>query len=67
MQVAAPEPLEAVELVTPAGVVVVTPGDGQRSIGFESRTPELAPGSWLYLRVRQRDGGAAWSSPFFFD
>ena len=25
----------------------------------------LAPGDWLYLRVVQVDGGAAFSSPFF--
>jgi len=67
VRVAAPGPLEAIELVTPAGVVASTPGDGQRSLGFEANAPELAPGSWLYVRVRQRDGGAAWSSPFFFD
>jgi hypothetical protein len=67
VRVASPEPLEAVELVTAAGVVAATPGDGQRSLGFESRAPEVAPGSWLYVRVRQRDGGAAWSSPFFFE
>jgi hypothetical protein len=67
VRVASPEPLEAVELVTAAGVVAATPADGQRSLGFESRAPEVAPGSWLYVRVRQRDGGAAWSSPFFFE
>jgi len=67
VRVASPEPLEAVELVTAAGVVAATPGDGQRSLGFESRAPEVPPGSWLYVRVRQRDGGAAWSSPFFFE
>jgi hypothetical protein len=67
VRVAAPGPLEAVELVTPAGVVASTPADGQRSLGFEATAPELAPGSWLYLRVRQSDGGAAWSSPFFFE
>ena len=27
----------------------------------------LEPGDYLYLRARQTDGGAAWSSPFFFD
>jgi hypothetical protein len=66
VRVAAPGPLEAVELVTSAGVVASTPGEGQRSLGFETTAPELAPGSWLYVRVLQRDGGAAWSSPFFF-
>jgi hypothetical protein len=67
VHVAAPGPLEAVEWITAAGIVGATPGEGQRSLAFESSAPELAAGSWLYVRVRQRDGGAAWSSPFFFE
>jgi Protein of unknown function (DUF3604) len=67
VRVAAPGPIEAIELITPAGVVAATPGEGKRSLAFESSSPELAVGSWLYLRVRQQDGGAAWSSPFFFE
>ena len=27
---------------------------------------DLRPGEYLYVRVEQTDGGAAWSSPFFF-
>jgi hypothetical protein len=67
VRVAAPAPLDAVELVTAEGVVAATPGEGRRSLAFQAESPALAPGSWLYLRVRQRDGGAAWSSPFFFE
>ena len=67
VRVAAPGALEAVELVTGAGVVGRTPGESRRSLGFESTLPEVAAGSWLYVRVRQSDGGAAWSSPFFFE
>jgi hypothetical protein len=67
VRVAAPAPLDAVELVTAEGVVAATPGEGKRSLAFEAESPALAPGSWLYLRVRQSDGGAAWSSPFFFE
>jgi hypothetical protein len=67
VRVAAPGEIAAVELVTGAGVVGRTPGEGRRSFGFETALPELAAGSWLYVRVRQSDGGAAWSSPFFFE
>ena len=27
----------------------------------------LERGDYLYVRVQQRDGGLAWSSPFFVD
>ena len=53
--------------MTPEGVVGRHPGEGQRSLGFESALPAQSAGSWLYVRVRQSDGGAAWSSPFFFE
>jgi hypothetical protein len=67
IRVAAPGPIEAVELVTAAGVIASSDGAGQRSLGLESAVPDLAGGRWLYVRVRQSDGGAAWSSPFFFE
>jgi hypothetical protein len=67
VQVVAPGPIEAVELVTPEGVTRRIDGEGRRSLGFESALDETRAGSWLYLRVRQGDGGAAWSSPFFFE
>ncbi len=67
IRVAAPGPIEAVELITGAGVIGRNEGGGKRSLGIETELPELAAGSWLYVRVLQSDGGAAWSSPFFFD
>ena len=67
IRVAAPGTIEAVELVTAAGVVASRDGAGQRSLGLESPLPDLAGSRWLYVRVRQSDGGAAWSSPFFFE
>ena len=51
VRVAAPGALEAVELVTGAGVVGRTPGEGRRSLGFESTLPELAARQ-LALRAR---------------
>jgi hypothetical protein len=67
VRIAAPGPLDAVELIGPSGVVAATQADGARSLAFEAEAPALAGGDWLYVRVRQRDGGAAWSSPFFFE
>jgi hypothetical protein len=67
VRVAAPEPLEAVEFVGPSGVLAATEAQGARSLAFEAEAPALAAGDFLYVRVRQRDGGAAWSSPFFFE
>ena len=67
IRVAAPTPLEAVELVSGAGVIARNEAEGERSLGVELELPEVAAGSWLYVRVLQSDGGAAWSSPFFFE
>jgi hypothetical protein len=67
VQVAAPGAIEVVELITPEGVVSRYPGEGQRSLALENELPAFARGVWLYVRVRQSDDGAAWSSPFFFE
>ncbi len=39
----------------------------ERECGLTVALPEFRPGGYLYLRVVQSDGGAAWTSPFFFD
>jgi hypothetical protein len=67
VEVAAPGPIEAVELVTREGVVSRHPGEGQRSLALESTLPAFSAGDWFYVRVLQSDQGAAWSSPFFFE
>jgi hypothetical protein len=67
VRIAAPGPLQAVELIGPAGVLAATQAEGERSLAFEAEAPALEAGAFLYVRVRQRDGGAAWSSPFFFE
>ena len=41
--------------------------EGERECGLTVALPEFRPGGYLYLRVVQTDGGAAWTSPFFFD
>lgn len=39
---------------------------GETRCSFGLETADLRPGEYLYVRIIQRDGGAAWSSPFFF-
>ena len=67
LQVAAPGEIEAVELVTREGVVSRLAGEGNRSLAVENDLAEFRSGDWFYVRVRQTDAGAAWSSPFFFE
>lgn len=61
------EPIERID--------VVSGGAGVESFGcnldlecrIERRVPQGILGGYLYVRVVQVDGGAGWSSPFFFD
>jgi uncharacterized protein DUF3604 len=57
-------PLERVELVSRAGVTTV-PLAGELACEVERPVARLRAGDYLYVRVLQRDGGTAWSSPIF--
>jgi hypothetical protein len=65
--VVATAPLRAVELVADGHVVEHLAGEGRRELAFETEIGSTPPGGVLYVRVLQEDGGAAWSSPFFFE
>lgn len=39
---------------------------GKRECSLTAVLPDFRPGGYLYLRIVQTDGGAAWTSPFFF-
>ena len=41
--------------------------EGERECSLTAALPVFRPGGYLYLRVIQKDGGAAWTSPFFFE
>ncbi|MXX62918.1 MAG: DUF3604 domain-containing protein [Holophagales bacterium] len=41
-------------------------GEGERECSLTVPLPGFRAGGYLYLRVVQEDGGAAWTSPFFF-
>jgi hypothetical protein len=65
VSVLAPSPLERVDLIRSGRVVDAIQLDGERDVSVGSRVADLRPGEYVYVRVVQRDGGAAWSSPFY--
>jgi hypothetical protein len=62
--VAATAPVERVDVVR-SGQVVSVPGAGRRELSETLELDPLRPGEYVYVRVVQVDGGAAWSSPFY--
>jgi hypothetical protein len=65
-RVAGTAAIERIDFIRSALTASVS-GDGERDLDGERRIPNLMPGEFLYLRVVQSDGGAAWSSPFYAD
>ncbi|MBN2370245.1 MAG: CehA/McbA family metallohydrolase [Vicinamibacteria bacterium] len=63
--VAAETPLASVEIIRGDGDRREFDAGGRLDWHSEHAIPPLADQERLYVRVRQRDGGAAWSSPFF--
>lgn len=66
VQALAPGELEAIEVIRGPDVVLQVACEGERRCTFVHPFPDLRSGDFLYIRAVQRDGGAAWSSPFFF-
>jgi hypothetical protein len=58
-------PVQSIELVRGGSVVGGIEGGGRQSLMGKVDIPRMQPGEYLYLRVIQEDGGAAWSSPVF--
>ncbi|MAB80990.1 MAG: hypothetical protein CMJ89_16715 [Planctomycetes bacterium] len=60
-------PIVRVELIRSGAVVDSL--DGQKYWDYEAEftLKNLAKGEYVYVRVIQEDGGAAWSSPFYVD
>ncbi len=63
--VAAPAPVERVDVVRSGEIASAVPGSGRREFSETLTLPPLRPGEYLYVRVVQEDGGAAWSSPAY--
>jgi hypothetical protein len=63
--VLAPGEISRIDIIRSGGVAASVDGEGERSFSGEFEMPGLGPGEYLYVRVVQSDGGAAWSSPFY--
>ncbi len=59
-------PIERIDLVRSGEIVLSRPGDGSPLARLTTEIQELKAGEYLYLRVVQVDGHAAWTSPFYF-
>jgi len=60
-------PLASVELVRSGRVVDGLALEGQLEVAVQREIEDLQPGEYVYARVVQQDGGAAWSSPIFIE
>lgn len=63
--VMATAPVARVEVIRSGRVVEEAPGEGLRDLAMTQPLEGLRPGEYVYLRVVQEGGGAAWSSPWF--
>ncbi len=61
----APAPLARVEAVRSGTVAWSHVCEARPSCSFAAELADLRAGEYVYVRVFQTDGGAAWSSPFF--
>lgn len=60
-------PIERVDLVRGGAVAASHPGQGESELQLTLQLDGLVQGEFVYARVIQTDGGAAWSSPVFFE
>lgn len=60
----ATDTIEGIELVRSGRVALLEPADPLR-VDLERMIPALQPGEFHYVRIRQANGGNAWSSPIF--
>jgi hypothetical protein len=67
VHVVAPLPLERVELIRSGAIVDRTAAEGRLEVVLQRPVEALRAGETLYVRAVQQDGGAAWSSPIFFE
>ena len=65
IRVHAVKPLERIEVVLGEDLIALEGCADSASCAEVLALPSLSPGDFLYVRVVQRDGAAAWSSPFF--
>lgn len=63
--VAATARVERIDVVRSGNVVAVVPGERRRELSSTLPLEDLRDGEYVYVRVIQEDGGAAWASPIF--
>jgi hypothetical protein len=63
--VAGTDRIDRVEVVRTSRVALTLSGNSAREQFGRLSIPRLERGEYLYVRVIQEDGGAAWSSPFY--
>ncbi len=59
-------PLSAVDVIHSGELYSIDCG-GEQEVILPTLAAELEAGDYLYVRVRQENGGLAWSSPFYVD
>lgn len=59
------DPVTTIELVRSGKIVETISGEGHWDVEAAFQPEDLVAGEYLYVRVVQENGGAAWSSPFF--
>lgn len=67
LRVAGTAEIERVEVIRRGAPIVTSPGNGLWELGLATELTGLTAGDFVYVRVVQRDGGLAWSSPFFIE
>jgi hypothetical protein len=65
--VVANAPLDRIDVIRTGEVMTVIPADGKLQLTASIPVEGIAAGEFLYVRAVQRDDGAAWSSPIFFE
>jgi len=58
-------PITTIELIRSGEITDSVSGEGHWDVETAFQPEGLRTGEYLYVRVVQEDGGAAWSSPFF--
>ena len=58
-------PIATIELIRAGKIVETLAGDQHWDVEAAFQPEDLVAGEYLYVRIVQEDGGAAWSSPFF--
>jgi hypothetical protein len=66
-QAIAPAPLARMDVVHGSKVVQSIDAEGRRELLARWAVPPLRAGDFVYVRVVQQDGGAAWTSPWFIE